>query len=278
LAGALAQYVGNTTPRDFSPCGICLDRRTPQLYSYPERNFTYLQAANTAIVETLVLPLIADNHALGTIWIMSHSQQRHFDSEDVRIMTSLADFTATALLLKQRQTGELLAANAALEAEITERRQTEERSRALISNLPGGAAFVVDRDLRYLLAEGEALAIAGFKPEDFVGRTIFEVLPPELATYYEPMYRAALAGETFEHEHNAHGHVYISRGTPLLDADGKVYAVLAVSYDITDRKKPKNHCANPKSGYGWQLKLPICMLGNLICKRTSRSSPKTSSV
>ncbi|MER3590405.1 MAG: histidine kinase, partial [Mastigocladus sp. ERB_26_1] len=169
LAGALAQYVGNTTPRDFSPCGICLDRRTPQLYSYPERNFTYLQAANTAIVETLVLPLIADNHALGTIWIMSHSQQRHFDSEDVRIMTSLADFTATALLLKQRQTGELLAANAALEAEITERRQTEERSRALISNLPGGAAFVVDRDLRYLLAEGEALAIAGFKPEDFVG-------------------------------------------------------------------------------------------------------------
>ncbi|RUR72687.1 ATP-binding protein [Chlorogloeopsis fritschii PCC 9212] len=237
LAGALARYVGGTNPRKFSPCGVCLDRGSPQLYSHPERYFTDLQAANTPIVEGLVLPLIADNHALGTIWIMSHDEQRHFDSEDVRIMTSLADFTATVLLLKQRQKGELLAANAALEAEIVERRQAEERSHALISNLPGGAAFVVDRNLRYLLAEGEALAIAGFKPEDFVGHTIFEVLPPELAANYEPMYRAALAGEAFEHEHHAHDRTYISRGTPLRAENGEIYAVLAVSYDITERKR-----------------------------------------
>src|SRR3712207_1220168 len=86
---------------------------------------------------------------------------------------------------------------------------------ALIENLPGGAVFVVDRDLRYLLAQGEALSIAGFKPEDLVGRTIFEALPPELATYYERYYRQALAGESFEHEHSAHDRSYISRGTPL---------------------------------------------------------------
>ncbi len=237
LAGTLEQYVGGTTPRDFSPCGVCLDRGSPQLFSHPERYFTYFQAANTPIVEGLVLPLIAENHALGTIWIMSHDEKRHFDSEDVRIMMSLADFTATALLLKQRQTGALLAANAALEAEIVERRLAEERSRALISNLPGGAAFVVDRNLRYLLAEGEALAIAGFKSEDFVGRTIFEVLPPELTASYEVNYQRALAGEMFEHEHNSHDRTYISRGTPLRAKNGEIYAALAVSYDITDRKQ-----------------------------------------
>ncbi|KOP27710.1 histidine kinase [Hapalosiphon sp. MRB220] len=237
LAGTLEQYVGGTTPRDFSPCGVCLDRGSPQLFSHPEQYFTYFQAANIPIVEGLVLPLIAENQALGTIWIMSHDQERHFDSEDVRIMMSLADFTATALLLKQRQTGELLAANAALEAEIVERRQAEERSRALISNLPGGAAFVVDRNLRYLLAAGEALASAGFKSEDFVGRTIFEVLPPELAASYEVNYRRALAGEIFEHEHQAHDRTYISRGTPLRAENGDIYAVLVVSYDISDRKQ-----------------------------------------
>ncbi|MFN6561327.1 MAG: ATP-binding protein [Nostoc sp. ChiSLP01] len=237
LAGTLAQYVGGSTPRNFSPCGVCLERGTPQLFSHPERYFTYFQAANTPIVEGLVLPLIADNHALGTIWIMSHDENRHFDFEDVRIMTSLADFTATALLLKQRQTGELLAANAAKTAEIVERKLSEERSRVLISNLPGGAVFVVDHNLRYLVAEGEALAIAGFKRETLVGHTIFEVLPPELATYYEPMYRKALAGEPFEHEHNAHDRTYISRGTPLRSANGEIYAVLAVSYDITERKQ-----------------------------------------
>ncbi|GAA6615380.1 PAS domain S-box protein [Scytonema sp. NUACC26] len=237
LAGALAQYVGGTTKRDFSPCGVTLERGTPQLFSHPERYFTYFQAANTPIVEGLVLPLIADCHVLGTIWIMSHSQERHFDLEDVRIMTSWADFTATALLLQQRQTGELLTANAALKAEIAERKLSQEQLYALISNLPGEAAFVVDRDLRYLLAEGEALALAGFKREDLVGRTIFEVLPPSLAANYEPMYRRALAGEPFEQEHHAHNHTYISRGTPLRAENGEIYAVLVVSHDISDRKR-----------------------------------------
>lgn len=237
LAGTLKEYVGGTTPRNFSPCGTCLDRGSPQLYSHPEWYFTYFQATNTLFVEGLVLPLIAENHALGTIWIVSHDEQRHFDSEDVRVMTSLADFTAAALLRNQQQTRELLAANAALEAEVVERKQAEERLRALIENLPVGAAFVVDRDLRYLLAEGEALSTAGFKSEDFVGKTIFEVLPPELATYYEGLYRQGLAGESFEHEHDAHDRSFISCGTPLRSTDGEVYAVLAVSYDITERKR-----------------------------------------
>ncbi len=114
LAGALAQYVGGTTPRNFSPCGVCLERGTPVLFSHPERYFTYFQAANTPIVEELVLPLVADRHVLGTIWILSHDQQRHFDSEDLRVMTSLAEFTAAALLLDQRQTQELRLANTQL--------------------------------------------------------------------------------------------------------------------------------------------------------------------
>ncbi|BAY11417.1 ATP-binding protein [Calothrix sp. NIES-2098] len=243
LAGELAEYVGGTTPRNFSPCGVCLDRGTPQLYAYPERYFTYLQAANTPIVEGLVLPLIADNHALGTIWIMSHDEQRHFDSEDVRVMTSLADLAAAALLLNQRQTQELLAKNAQLEAEAAERQRAEELARgseayfrAMMENLPGGAVFVVDRNLRYLLAEGEALHTAGFKSADLVGKTIFEALSPELAVNYEVNYRRALAGEPFEHEHDAHDRSFLSRGTPLRLPNGEVYAVLVVSYDISDRK------------------------------------------
>ncbi|WNZ26978.1 PAS domain S-box protein [Leptolyngbya sp. NK1-12] len=246
LAGTLAHRVGSTISRNFSSCGVCLDQGTAVLFSHPERYFTHFQDANTplsaernsvGIVEELVLPLIADSHVFGTIWIMSHHEGQHFDSEDARLMTSLADFAATALLLKQRQTGELLAANAALETEIAERKHVEGRTHALISSLPGGAVFVVNRDLRYLLAEGEALSVAGFKPEDFVGRTIFEVLPSELAANYEPMYCQALAGKPFEHEHHAHDHTYVSRGIPLQTETGEIDAVLAVSYDITERKQ-----------------------------------------
>jgi PAS domain S-box-containing protein len=122
-------------------------------------------------------------------------------------------------------------------------RDLVERLRVMIENLPGGAAFVVDRDLRYQLAEGEALGTAGFKPEDLVGKTIFEALAPELAAHYEVLYRQALGGETFVHEHNAHGSWYVTRGTPLRLSSGETYAVLAVSYDISDRKRAEAEIA-----------------------------------
>ena len=116
-------------------------------------------------------------------------------------------------------------------------RESEERLRVLTRNLPGGAVFVVDRDLRYLIAEGEALTSAGFAAEPFVGRTIYEALTPELAAEYAPFYRGAFAGRPFAYEHQAHGRTYITRGTPLRPGGQEVTSVLAVSYDITDRKK-----------------------------------------
>lgn len=116
-------------------------------------------------------------------------------------------------------------------------RESEERLRTLAENLPGGAAFIVDRDLRYLTAAGEAFISAGFSPEDFVGRTIYEALRPELAAEHEPKYRLALAGKSYEVEHEAHGRTFLTRGVPLRAKDGDVYAVLAVSYDITLRRE-----------------------------------------
>jgi PAS domain S-box-containing protein len=116
-------------------------------------------------------------------------------------------------------------------------RDSEEQLRQLIKNMPGGAAFIINRDLRYLLAEGEALAGAGFTTEDFVGKNIFDALPPDMAETYAAMYRQALTGESFMHEHSAHGGTFLTRGAPLHSANGEVYAVLAISYDISDRKK-----------------------------------------
>lgn len=115
--------------------------------------------------------------------------------------------------------------------------RSEGRLRALIENLPGSAAFVVDHDLRFLLAQGEALMTAGVKPEDLTGLTVAQALPPELAADTEAHYRRALAGEEFDHEHQTYGRVFITRGVPLRSAAGDIYAALAVSYDITERKR-----------------------------------------
>ncbi len=96
LAGVLRDHIGEVTPREFSPCGTCLDRTSPQLFAYPERYFYYLSSANVPFVEALIVPLV-EKEPLGTIWIVSHNPAIKFDAEDVRIMTSLAEFTSSAL-------------------------------------------------------------------------------------------------------------------------------------------------------------------------------------
>ncbi len=123
LAGVLKSHIGGFTLRGFSPCGVTLDRMSSQLFSYPERRFQYLGAVGIPIVEVLVVPLAGDN-PLGTIWIVSHDERTHFDAEDVRIMTSLAEFTTSALSMIQLLNSEKRARQDA-ETEVARRRETE---------------------------------------------------------------------------------------------------------------------------------------------------------
>jgi RNA polymerase sigma factor (sigma-70 family) len=100
LSGRLAKHVGGTTPRNFSPCGITLDRNSPQLFAYPGRYFDYFNQVEVPIVEGLVIPFHVGTKTEGTIWIVSHDSETKFDSEDERIMTSLAEFVGCAVHLK----------------------------------------------------------------------------------------------------------------------------------------------------------------------------------
>jgi RNA polymerase sigma factor (sigma-70 family) len=99
LAGVIEPYEGGTTPRNWSPCGTCLDAGVPVLYSYPARHFSYFRPLAVPIVEGLVIPMYADRNGGATIWIVSHEEDRRFDAEDVRIMTTLGNFATRALSL-----------------------------------------------------------------------------------------------------------------------------------------------------------------------------------
>jgi len=138
LCGAYANYVGGRTPRNFSPCGTCLDLGAPQLYHRPARHFEYLRAAQPELVEGLVVPFYRGREALGTIWVVLHDAGRGFDREHVRLMQSLAGFVGialgtiqtvataeSALTELQTQAEELAATNARLAQLINERRDAE---------------------------------------------------------------------------------------------------------------------------------------------------------
>jgi len=101
LAGQLKQHLHGTTPRYFSPCGLCVDGNEPLLMQRPELVYKYLDVG-PAFHDVLLIPLTEKNSELeGTIWIVAHDATRKFDGEDARVMQRLALFTATALHLAQ---------------------------------------------------------------------------------------------------------------------------------------------------------------------------------
>ena len=112
--------------------------------------------------------------------------------------------------------------------------KSEKLYRSIAENLPNVAVFLIDRDLRFVMAAGEALLLAQFESLDLEGKSIYEVLAPSVAAEYEPYYRQALAGRPFQIEHDCRGRRFTSRGIPFFNTEGELYAALVVSYDITE--------------------------------------------
>ena len=103
MSGAFAPYVGGTTPRHFSPCGLCLDQHHTILVERPARVFTYFNEAEPAIVEGLIVPLYdTGKRPLGTVWVVSHEDGAGFDGTDARIMEQLAIQLVLALKLRRK--------------------------------------------------------------------------------------------------------------------------------------------------------------------------------
>ncbi|WP_437805892.1 ATP-binding protein [Sorangium sp. So ce1078] len=97
VAGAFAKILGGTTPRCASPCGIVLDRDATLLFSHPARYFAAAAAEGPPIVEALTVPFHAGGTPIGTVWVVAHGEERKFDAEDARLVSSLSRFAASAV-------------------------------------------------------------------------------------------------------------------------------------------------------------------------------------
>jgi two-component sensor histidine kinase len=97
LRGTLARFSGATTPRDYSPCGITLDHKSPILVQKPERVYSWLVDADVSLPECLLVPLyVGEDEPLGTLWIVSEEID-HFTDSHANTMQELAGFTGIAL-------------------------------------------------------------------------------------------------------------------------------------------------------------------------------------
>lgn len=129
--------------------------------------------------------------------------------------------------------------------DITRRKQaqealaaSEERLSVLVKGVPA-ILWTTDTDLRYTSIQGANLVAIGIKPEQMLGKRVAEVQPgtEDEVKHVLDMHRRALAGESVNYETSWRERHYQSLIEPLRGADGAVCGCIAVTLDITARKR-----------------------------------------
>lgn len=242
LAGRVASYVGESTPADWSPCGTCLHYGTSVLFSYPARHFTYFSAVSIPIVEGLIIPLYAGDQTLGTIWVWTHDETRKFDREDVRVMTSLANFTAAALQLK--------GALAATEAERTRLQRSEEKLQFQATMLQNVRDSVIFTDLagKILYWNEGARQIFGYTAEEALGKTLALLNPDQSQEEIATQLKSILEGNDYhgawQGRRKDGTRIWVDvRTTVMRDAQGQPIGFLGIFQDITERRRTERRLA-----------------------------------
>ncbi len=100
VAGQLAPKHLHRVP-GHSPSGTVIGRQRAELFGRPDRFYASLHHDTLRFEELLVVPWQLGSGRRGAVWIAAHSSGRHFDSEDLRMIESLARFANVGMQRSQ---------------------------------------------------------------------------------------------------------------------------------------------------------------------------------
>lgn len=111
---------------------------------------------------------------------------------------------------------------------------TADVSRRVLNEL-SAAAFVLDRNLRVVVAEGSDLIANGYDPAAVVGALVKDVVPAAAFQLLEGPYQAALRGvaSDFDYVSPDGGGFYRVRVRPAAGDDGQILGAVGVSVDLS---------------------------------------------
>jgi PAS domain S-box-containing protein len=121
--------------------------------------------------------------------------------------------------------------------------QSEERLRHLIES-SNDWIWEVDRNGIYTYVSSRCLALLGYEPKEIIGKTPFDLMPPEeafrvrsifisYATKQEPFYQL----ENLNRHKDGRDVVLETNGVPILDEMGQFQGYRGMDRDITERKR-----------------------------------------
>lgn len=102
IAGEYTPFLNAVLPRTPSACSVSLERGSPQLFRVDKRFFDILGVTASPVKDGILLPWQVEEMR-GTIFIISHSKEEAFDSEDLHLMQVLANFAAMGIRQQRQQ-------------------------------------------------------------------------------------------------------------------------------------------------------------------------------
>ncbi len=152
----------------------------------------------------------------------------------VWLSAAISPMSGDTVIIVAREVTERIKASQALEAEVAERRLAQDELRALFAAMTD-YVVVVDKDGRYMRVQDTNTPTLLAPPEDLLGKTMAEVMPPDQAESFLAPIREALAAQetrTIEYRLEMDGRVqWFSTAISPMSQE----AVVIVARDITER-------------------------------------------
>lgn len=109
-------------------------------------------------------------------------------------------------------------------------------ARQILRHFPDGWGAILDRRFLHLLAEGPGLIKLGLLPAQVVGKTVNEVLPPEIAEQVNPYFLRAFAGDEVSFELALGEQFFRVEASLLQETSNPAEAILVMAHHITSSK------------------------------------------
>jgi PAS domain S-box-containing protein len=124
-----------------------------------------------------------------------------------------------------------------VETRTKELQESQKLYTAIVENFPHGIIKIIDKDLKYIFADGQELKKSNIQQKDLIGTDYLDGLTPEIASQLKNDLAIAFNGNIAEIELEYKNEHYHITAVPLASESGEIDKALLVETNITERKK-----------------------------------------